>query len=101
MQNSHRFYAHAAAKALDIDDGHRPPDALQRDLADAFAVDKGHHGGVHLAVDEDLAVARFAAKPRGEIDHRSDRRIVEAALEADAAQGGVAMGDADAEADLV
>ena len=46
---------------------------------------------------QDLAVARIGAKPRGEIDDGADRGVVEAILEADAAERGIALGHADAE----
>ena len=39
--------------------------------------------------------------PRGHVRHRADRRVVEASLEADRAERGVAVRDADAEAELV
>ena len=54
-----------------------------------------------LGVDQDLAGLRLAAQPRREVHHRADRRVVVAALEADLAERGVAVRDADAEAELV
>ena len=53
------------------------------------------------AAGQDLPVAGIGAKPRGEIDDRADRRVVEAVLEADAPERGVALGHADAEAQRV
>ena len=43
----------------------------------------------------------LAAEPGGEIDDGADGGVVEAVLEADAAERGVALRDADAEAELV
>src|SRR6267143_3097803 len=51
--------------------------------------------------DEDLAALRFAAKPCREIGDRADGPIVQPALEADCADRGKPLGDADAGAQLV
>ena len=44
---------------------------------------------------------RRAAQARREVGHVADRRVLPALLEADHAERGVALRDADAEADLV
>ena len=45
--------------------------------------------------------SRLAAQPRGEIDDAADRRVVEAALEAERAERREALRDADAEVEVV
>ncbi len=44
---------------------------------------------------------RLVAEPRSDVGDRADGGIVEAALEADGAEGGKPVRDADAEADVV
>jgi hypothetical protein len=55
----------------------------------------------HPRADEDLTGFGLIAKAGGDIGNGADSGIVEAALKADSAKRGKAMGDADAEADLV
>src|SRR5204863_195786 len=50
--------------------------------------------------DEDLPGIRFAAQARGEIVHRADHAVVLPPAETDRADGGIALRDADAAADL-
>src|SRR3954447_3630744 len=56
---------------------------------------------LHFGVDKNFAVLGIAAQARCQIDHRTDRGIVEAALESDPAKRGVAVGNADAKSKLV
>ena len=74
---------------------------LERELPSLLRGGERLDGGLHLAVDQDLAVGGFAAQARREVDHGADGGIVEAPFEADAAERGVALGDADAEAELM
>ena len=90
--------AHAAAA---VERAYRPVEPLERELAGGLGAGRVLDGGLHLAVDEDLPVLGVGAQARREIDHRADRRIVEPALEADAAERGIAVGDAHAETELV
>ena len=53
----------------------------------------------HFAVDENMSVACLRTEPGGKIDHRADRAVVAAPLEADRPERRVSMGDADAEAE--
>ena len=78
-----------------------PPDPLQLELTNWLDL----HGVLDLhqypGTDENLSWLGFVAKPRGYIGHRPDSGIVEPALEADGAQRGKAVRNADAEANLV
>src|SRR5262249_9733524 len=79
----------------------RPVQTLERQLPGRLGVDQMFDSRLHLAVDQDLAVAALAAEARGEVHDCADRGVVEAALEADAAERCEALRDADAEAELV
>src|SRR3972149_2162244 len=80
---------------------HVSAEALQRQLAHRLTDHDLLDRGVGALVGEDLAAARLAAQPRGHDHDRADGGVVVAALEADAAEGGVADRHADAEAELV
>ena len=71
--------------------------ALEGKRADRLAVGLLAQRGARAAVDQDLAARGLAAQPRGEVDDAADRRIVEAALEAERAERREALRDADAE----
>ena len=51
--------------------------------------------------DEDLPRLRHRAQAGGEVDDGADRRVLDAALEPDAAERRVALGDADTEGEIV
>jgi hypothetical protein len=59
------------------------------------------HGGEHPLRQEDLPGPGFRAQPGGQVDDRADRRVVQAPLEANGADGRVADGNADAVIQLV
>ena len=76
-----------------------PPDPLQLELAHGFDL----HGVLdfhqHSRADEDLTWLGFVAEPGGYIGHRPDSGVVEPALEANGAERGKAV--CNAEANLV
>ena len=79
----------------------RPPDPLQRELADRL----DRHGVLdlhqHSWTDEDLSGLRLITQPRRDVGHRADGGIVEASLEADGSERGEAVRNPDAEANVV
>jgi hypothetical protein len=77
--------------------GHAFELALAQILDLGQRLDRGGEPAAH----QDLAVGGLAAQPRGEVDDGADRGVVEAILEADAAQRGVALRHADAEAQAI
>src|SRR5258708_1624536 len=80
---------------------HRPLHALEHQFAERLDVGERLDRHLHLAVDQNLATARFGAEPRGEVHHRADRRIIVSPLEADTAERCIAMGDPYSEAEVV
>ena len=79
----------------------RPPDPLQLELTHGLDLHRVLDLRQHSRADEDLPRLGFVAKARGDVGHRPDGGIVEAALEADGAERGEAVRNADAEANLV
>src|SRR3954464_6393281 len=75
-------------------------EALEGELAHGFEVEGAVEDGHGLAIGEDLAGLRFAAKARGEVGDVADGGVVPAAFEADGAERGVALRDAAAEAEV-
>ena len=76
-------------------------DALKRKFAywlDGHGIFDRHEDA---RTNQNLTGLGFVAKPGCDIGYRPDRGIVEASLEADGAQGGKSVGDADAEANVV
>src|SRR5262245_36362193 len=67
---------------------HRAREPLERERADVVGLDHTLDGRGGPRGDEDLAGARLAAEPRGQVGDRPDRSVVEAPLEADGADGG-------------
>src|SRR5690349_3846309 len=80
---------------------HGMREALERELAHGLEVAHAVEHRHGLAIGEDLAGLRLGAEPRGEVGDVADRGIVPAAFEADRAERGVALRDADAEAEIV
>ena len=78
-----------------------PPDPLQLELTDWLDL----HGVLdlhqHSRADEDLTRLGFIAQPRGDVGHRADGGVVEAAFKSDGAERGKAVRNPDAEANLV
>ncbi len=72
-------------------------DEIARRLQRREAFDRG----AHPAVDKNLSVAGLRAEARGEIDDRSDRRVVAATLKPDRPERCISLSDADAEAERV
>src|SRR5690348_4703881 len=70
--------------------------SLEGKLPDRFHLRELFHGLEHVVAYKDLAWLRLGTKTCSQIRHRSDRRVVEAPLEADLAKRGVALCDADA-----
>jgi hypothetical protein len=88
--------AHIHIEGLD-----RTVKALEHEPADRLGLCKLLDRREYLAVNQDLSVFRLGAQSRGKIDDRAVGRIVEPALATDAAERGVAVGDADPESELV
>src|SRR5437879_9886744 len=89
------------ANCAHVERGDGAVEPLELKLADRSGVGQRFHGGVDLAVDQDLAALGLAAEARGEVHHAADGSVVEAAFGADAAERGKAMRDADTEAEIV
>src|SRR5258705_2822146 len=75
-------------------------EALQSQLADGLHLYQLFHHSQQAQRNEDLAGLGLAAETGGEVSDGADRSVVPATLEADGADRGVALGDADAEAEL-
>src|SRR6185369_12144098 len=73
-------------------------EALELERADGIELEDPVERGHGLAVGEDLAGLRLGAEARGEVGDVADGSVVPAALEADGAERGVALRNADAEA---
>src|SRR5207237_1227682 len=84
-----------------VEGADRTVEALEAEFAHRLGGSDVLSGGLYLAIDEDLTVLRLAAQARGDDDDGADSGIVVPALEADAAEGGVAVGNADAKAEVV
>src|SRR5215470_14900388 len=78
-----------------------PGQALERDLADRFERGDRLDRRDGTLAHQDLAVAGSVAEARGEIGDGAHGGVIDVVLEADPTQRGVALGDADAEADLM
>ena len=78
-----------------------PAEPLQLEIPDRLAGDEVLGPESTRCVTRICPAGRFRAQPRGEVRHAADRGVVEAPLEADPAQRGVALRDADAEAEIV
>src|SRR5262244_2515653 len=83
-----------------IEDLHGSAEPLEGDVADVLDLDERLHGGGDPLREEDLARLRFRAQARGEVGHGADGAVVEPSFEADGPEGGVAVGDPDAEVEL-
>ena len=91
-----RAVIRSAVNPDDAGGRHRAVEALERQLADVLDLDVALELRDHPARDQDLAGLGLAAEPRGEVGDRADGAVVEPSLEADGADGGIALGDADA-----
>src|SRR5713226_1823633 len=86
-----------ALRADDVISLHRTLESLEGKLADGFDLGNLLGRPEHPLGDEDLAGLGLAAEPRGEIGDRADGAVIPPSFEADGADGGVALGDPDAE----
>ena len=75
-------------------------EALQRQCVQRLKLGDFFDGHTDLVVDQNLSILRFRAQPRRQICHRADGGVIETALEADAAERGITVRDADTEAEL-
>src|SRR5918996_1704927 len=91
----------APCQAKDPPGRYRTHEALEGQLAQRLRLDQVLDRHQRALADQDLAVAGLVAQARGEVRYRADRGVLEPSLEADPPEGGVAMGDADAEAQIV
>src|SRR5262245_8850937 len=76
---------------------YRSRQTLQRDRPEIVRFDHALHGPGHPGRDEDQPGGGFTAEPCCEVRDGPDRAVIQAALEADGPDGGVALGDAHAE----
>src|SRR5262245_34250136 len=88
-------------EADDVICQHRLGEALQRELLERLSLDQRLDRAISTLGNEDLAALGLVAQPGGQVGDRSDRGIVEAALETDPPQGGIAHGNADGEIEPV
>src|SRR3954454_4113944 len=89
------------ANCAHVEGGDGAMEPLELKLAHRGGVGQRFHGGVNLAVDQDLAALGFTAEARGKVHHAADGSVVKTALGADAAERGIAMRDTDAEAEVM
>src|SRR5205085_11935287 len=81
--------------------GHWAVETLQRELAHRLDVDQLARRRMDPLADQDLAAGGLGAQARRDIGHRADGAVIEPSLEADRANGGEALLDADAGAQPV
>src|SRR5437762_3294564 len=91
----------ATPQSHDVEGRDRLRQSLQRERAYLLGLDQILHVPRHPQGDEDLAGLGLAAQTRRQVGDRADRAVVPAALEADGADGRVALRDADPEVQLV
>src|SRR5262245_321043 len=85
----------------EVERRHRSLEPLERELAGRLRLDVVFDLGVEALRDQDLAGGSLVGQARGEIGHRSDRRVVGAAFEPDLSAGRKAERDACAEVEVV
>src|SRR5262245_331061 len=90
-----------ALQRLQLEGGHRLLEAAQRERPERLDLGEVRDLALRLRVEDDFPGPRLAAEAGGEIGHVADRRVFPALLEADDAEGRVALRDADAQAHLV
>src|SRR5712691_5524118 len=91
----------ATPQSHDVEGRDRLRQSLQRERAHLLGLDEILHFPRHPQGDEDLTGLGLAAQTRRQVGDRTDRAVVPAALEADGADGRVALRDADPEVQLV
>ncbi len=79
--------------------GRRKP--LRLSFADRLHLHQVFHTSQEALGDEDLTRSRLPTEAGGEVGDRSDGAVVEAPLEADGADGRVALGDAQSDVEVV
>src|SRR5262245_64570416 len=76
---------------------HRSVEAFQIEFADILDIGGAVDCTADLGIDQDLATACLCAQPCRQVNDAANRGVVEPPLEADAAEGGVAMRNAHSE----
>src|SRR5262249_35222753 len=94
-----RRLGRSAAPADDLVGRHRPMESLERQIADVIGLDLRLDESEDALADEDLAALGLVAQPRRQVGDAADRRIVEALVEADLTERGIADRNAHAEAE--
>src|SRR6266568_5896046 len=90
----------ARSQASHAPNGYGAREALERQRIQLLRVDHALDSGRHASRDEDLPSLGLSAQPRREVRDRTDRAVVHAAFQADGADGGVALRDADTEREV-
>src|SRR5882762_386268 len=85
----------------DVEGGNGPEQPFERERANLLEVGHVLDAGGDPLGDQDLAAFGLAAEPRGQVRDRPDGAVVPAALEADGADRGVPLGDAQSEGEIV
>src|SRR6185295_15325022 len=83
------------------DGGHRPGEALQREIPHRLDVDELLDRRDDALGSEHLAGPSLAAEAEREVRHAADRPVVEPPLEADRADRREALGEAEAHVEVV
>src|SRR5438094_8816244 len=79
----------------------RLEEALQRQLPHLLQVDQSLDRARHTGSDEDLVALGLAAEAGRKVGDGADGAVVPASLEADGADGGVALGDSHTQGEIV
>src|SRR5260370_26418811 len=90
----------ARYEPADVQHGNWAAEASQCNVAEVLQLRQFVDCRCHPLSHQDLAVFGLGAQPRRYIGYSADRGVVEAALEADRPQCGIASSDPDAEPDL-
>ena len=86
---------------MKVESGHGPMQTFERQVASGLERCTVPERRANFAIDKNMPVACLAAEPSSKIDHRPNRAVVTAPLEADRPERRESVGDAYAEAERV